>query len=122
MRLIIGIDFSLPSPLNSNLMAVNRPNPSGGQAQASVQPAVRPASPSFKDTACIAHTEADGSLTVTLSIDPVIARRLEGRAGKQDLGEYLWQNVLRRAIEGHVFIIPLCLFTLKIFTSIVTTA
>ena len=86
-------------------MALDRPkpNPSGGQAQASVQPAVRPVAPNFQDIPCVAKTEQNDSLTVTFNLDPVIARRLEGRAGKQDLGEYLWQNVLRRAIEGHVF-------------------
>lgn len=52
---------------------------------------------------CVAVLEADQSITVTFAIPPDQAKRILGRAGKQDTGEYLWQNVIRRAVEGHVF-------------------
>jgi hypothetical protein len=73
--------------------------PTGGQTQA----VSAPAAPHYLSDPCQAQIEKDGQLKVTFYLDPVIAKRLEGRAGKQPLGEYLWQNVLRRAVEGHVF-------------------
>ncbi len=78
---------------------VSSSTPMGRQA---ATPLVRPVSTSLPDP-CKAKIEVDGSLIITMRIDPVIAKRLEGRAYKQPLGEYLWQNVLRRAIESHVF-------------------
>jgi hypothetical protein len=45
-----------------------------------------------------------GGLSVTFQIrDPVTVGRLKARAGPLDLATYLYENILRRAIDAHVW-------------------
>jgi hypothetical protein len=42
-------------------------------------------------------------LMVTLELDPEMSRRILGRAQERDPGEYIWNEVVRRALEAHVY-------------------
>lgn len=49
-------------------------------------------------------TKDDGAWVIAeVRIPPEIARRIKGRAYHQDLGEYLNENIIKRAIEGAVY-------------------
>jgi len=45
----------------------------------------------------------DGSAAVLVQIPPDILKRIQRRAGSQDLALYLWDNVLMRAFASHVY-------------------
>ena len=52
---------------------------------------------------CLVEEKPDGSAEALVNIPPEIMRRIKSRAQTQPLDEYLWQNVFRRALEGHVY-------------------
>jgi len=52
---------------------------------------------------CTVDVLDDGSADAIVQIDAEILKRLQNRAGTMDLGQYLWNNVFRRALETHVF-------------------
>ena len=45
----------------------------------------------------------DGSAAVLVQIPPEVLKRLQRRAGTQDLGLYLWDNVFMKALISHVY-------------------
>lgn len=60
-----------------------------------------PTGPGF--VPCRAEIQPDGALKVELLIEPLAAARYRTRAGKMDIGRYLWDNVLHRAIVDAVY-------------------
>ena len=40
---------------------------------------------------------------VTFLVEPDIWRRIKSRAGSQNLAEYFWENILKRALMNHVY-------------------
>lgn len=52
---------------------------------------------------CRAEIQPDGALRVELLIEPLTAARYRTRAGRMDIGRYLWDNVLHRAIVDAVY-------------------
>jgi hypothetical protein len=52
---------------------------------------------------CEAVESPDGSLTITLRIDPIRAKRLHTRRFRVPLDTYLWDNVFNRALEDATF-------------------
>lgn len=52
---------------------------------------------------CRAEIQPDGALKVELLIEPLAAARYRTRAGRMDIGRYLWDNVLHRAIVDAVY-------------------
>lgn len=76
--------------------------PSNGAA---VPPAAAPplAAPLPALNCQISGTNPDGSIHATIHIDAMITRRLKTRAGNVPLNDYLWINVIRPALESHVF-------------------
>ena len=53
---------------------------------------------------CYVRDQPMGGLSVTFQIrDPVTVGRLKARAGPLDLATYLYENILRRAIDAHVW-------------------
>ncbi len=40
---------------------------------------------------------------VTFRVEAGVLRRIRSRADKQDLAEYFWQNILKRAVLDHVY-------------------
>lgn len=52
---------------------------------------------------CLVTILPDGTGCVTITIPPEIMRRLKSRAQNVPLGEYIWHNILKRAIETHVY-------------------
>lgn len=47
--------------------------------------------------------ERDGAATVVFQIDPADWRRYKTRIGDMNPSDYLWDNVLRRAVTGHIY-------------------
>jgi len=45
----------------------------------------------------------DGSGEAVVFVDPGVLKRIKTRAGNQDLANYLWLNVFRPALDGHVY-------------------
>lgn len=62
-----------------------------------------PAPPVTYPVRCSVKLQEDGSAVVTFKMDADVTRRHQNRAYKLDLGEYLWANVLRAAIEASVY-------------------
>lgn len=58
---------------------------------------------SLRPIPCVVGENEDGSCEIILHVDADIMRRMRNRAQSQDLGTYLWQNVIRAALESHVF-------------------
>jgi len=55
-------------------------------------------------TKCEVSYLDNGTASVTFLIeDPSVVKRLEQRAGSIDLGRYLFENVLYRAVVDHVY-------------------
>lgn len=52
---------------------------------------------------CSVEPAADGEMVVHFRIDAVSARRLQMKAGPQDLADHLWNNVLRSAIDSYLY-------------------
>lgn len=52
---------------------------------------------------CTVFPDPDGSAIAEVHIPIDVMRRLKTRAGTQDLGEYLWENIFRSAISSHVY-------------------
>lgn len=62
------------------------------------------ATPPFVYIEChVSDANPDGSVHVTFLMSPDVTRRMRLRAGKMDLGKYLWENVLHAATEAHVY-------------------
>jgi hypothetical protein len=52
---------------------------------------------------CTVEMNSDGSAYVTFRLDGDVLKRHQRRAHTQDLGEYLWANVIRAAVESSVY-------------------
>lgn len=52
---------------------------------------------------CQATVNPDGSINVMLHITPDVGKRYINRVGARPMDEYLWQNILRAALESHVY-------------------
>ena len=52
---------------------------------------------------CTVVEEEDGTLLVSFRIAPETAKRVKSRASNVPLADYLWANVLNRAIQDHVY-------------------
>lgn len=58
----------------------------------------------FVNKSCYLLEELDnGEAEFIVRIPPEIYRRLKTRAQTQPIDEYLWENVLKRALETHVY-------------------
>jgi hypothetical protein len=63
-----------------------------------------PTVPTVPPPACEVADQPDGSVIITLRInDPTAMRRHRSRAGVMDLGKYLWENILKRAVVDSVY-------------------
>lgn len=81
-------------------------------AQPANPPATKAASPTHgaappkvgRPVYCVVIEEdKDGIGSAIIRIEPEVMRRLKLRADKHDLGDYLWENVFRAALYGHVY-------------------
>lgn len=70
------------------------------EAQTAVQ---EPPQPQLQPPGCTVDIRYDGSASVMLRIAPDVMTRIRRRAHTQDLETYLWQNILRPALESHVY-------------------
>lgn len=52
---------------------------------------------------CLTHERPDGSVLVVFVVDPQTAKRYQTRRGPIDLGRYLWENIIKRAIVDSVW-------------------
>jgi len=52
---------------------------------------------------CMTHERPDGSIVVVFVIDSLTAKRYHSRRGVMDLGRYLWENVIKRAVVDSVW-------------------
>lgn len=52
---------------------------------------------------CLVNMQPDGKLAVSFLIDSTEAARIIRRAGNMDIGKYLWENILYRAVVDHVY-------------------
>jgi hypothetical protein len=68
----------------------------------SLKPNPVPSSPNPKDR-CVVESAPDEGMIVHFYIDPLRAKRLRSRMGTKDPGDYLWSNVINRAVESEVF-------------------
>lgn len=62
-----------------------------------------PAGPSAPAPKCIASLQPDGRITVTFLVDVTEASRIVRRAAGMDLSRYMWENILNRAVQDHVY-------------------
>lgn len=51
----------------------------------------------------VTESNPDGSFYVRFYVSPEVGRRLRRRADHVPLADYIWLNVLRQAIESHVY-------------------
>lgn len=96
---------ALKPPIKSSMSSAAGAAPSQA-ASASVPPAAVDSpipAPAAAPLPCEVVSWKDGSADVTIHIEPEIVRRIKTRAQSQDLAEYIWQNILKRAIETHVY-------------------
>lgn len=82
-------------------MAVTKSSPNAQPGAGAPPPT--PAPPAVYPSRCTVKIQDDGSAVVTFKMDADVTRRHQNRAYKLDLGEYLWSNVLRAAIEASVY-------------------
>jgi hypothetical protein len=52
---------------------------------------------------CTVDINHDGSGFAMLYIPEDVMRRIRSRAGKQELGDYMWQAIFKAALYGHVY-------------------
>ena len=52
---------------------------------------------------CLAQDQPDGGIQVHFLIDSTVARKLRTRAGRMPMAKYLWENILHRSIQDHVY-------------------
>lgn len=60
-------------------------------------------SPAVAPSFCSVEVRADGTGLAHVVIPADIMVRIQRRAGKQDLGDYLWANLFRAALNSHVY-------------------
>ena len=70
--------------------------------QHSAQPATpsQPPTPSFP---CVVSIYPDGTGAAEFRIEPEIMRRINNRRANVSFEEYIWINIIRPALEGHVY-------------------
>ena len=52
---------------------------------------------------CEAVDLPDGSVIITVHVDPQVIKRHRLRAGGMDINRYMWENVLHRALVDSVY-------------------
>lgn len=52
---------------------------------------------------CQVSDNSDGSLSVSFRVDEFAAKRLKLRANGMPLSRYMWENILKGVVDGHVF-------------------
>ena len=52
---------------------------------------------------CYIRDQPSGGLSITFQVSPEIAARLKSRGGSMDLARYVYENILKGAIAGHVY-------------------
>jgi hypothetical protein len=52
---------------------------------------------------CEVGVNADGSAFAMVRIPPDVFKRIKTRAAQQDLGDYMWQCIFKRALFDHVY-------------------
>jgi len=65
-----------------------------------LQPTSQPAQ---SGVPCIVHECPDGTLDVQFQIDKVTAERIKRRSYSMSLDRYVWENIIKRAVIGHVY-------------------
>jgi|WetSurMetagenome_2_1015567.scaffolds.fasta_scaffold01336_21 hypothetical protein len=73
-------------------------SPSGPSGPAPIDP-----NADFSTDKCALTLMPDGSGEAVVFVDPGVLKRIKTRAGNQDLANYLWLNVFRPALDGHVY-------------------
>lgn len=68
-----------------------------------VKPTQEPPHTLSASTHCMTKTQPDNGIQVTFLIEPEAAKRLMKKAGTMPLARYLWENILKQAIDTHVF-------------------
>lgn len=75
-----------------------------GSAPVAATPALLPKPAPITIPECVvSNSMPDGSFHVTFYVAPNIASRLRKRAEGKDMGVYLWENLLHRALDAHVY-------------------
>jgi len=85
------------------MKAAKEPRTAGAAAATSQPEPVAAATYTLPAEPCLVQLNSDGSADVTVSVSPEILRRIRTRAQSQPLGEYIWLNIMRRALESHVY-------------------
>lgn len=72
---------------------------------AATPPVVAPSFPIQKIVSpkCTVDVLDDGGADAIVQIDADVMKRITRRAGTMDLGQYLWENVFKKALESHVY-------------------
>jgi len=77
-----------------------RPTPGGQFETADTIQQVTAAIPPEK---LIADVQPDGGIQVHFLIEPADAARLMRRAQTMPLSRYIWENIVRRAVQDHIY-------------------
>ncbi len=67
------------------------------------KPAAVPPKTPAPNTKCLVTEQPDGALSVHFYVDEATASRIRKRANGMDLAKYMWENIIRAAVEGHVW-------------------
>ncbi len=63
----------------------------------------QPEPPVIESKPCSVYEKADHSLSVTFTIEPVAAKRLYMKASGMPIDRFLYENILKRAVETSLF-------------------
>ena len=68
----------------------------------------QPVVPVFKQPApppakCLVTEQPDGCFQILTLVDADVARRIKRKANGMDIERYIYENILKRAFEGHVY-------------------
>jgi hypothetical protein len=62
-----------------------------------------PVAPKSVYPKCYVEDNEDGGLLVQFYVGPIEAKRLKSRAQQMDMARYIYENILFRAVNDHVY-------------------
>lgn len=58
---------------------------------------------SFDNDFCVVSLYGNNTAKVSIDVESEVMRRIRSRAGTQNLADYVWDNILKRALYDHVY-------------------
>lgn len=90
------VTFPVAAHSNSSLVKAGAGDPTSSPAPLEDLSGLSPDTCNFSEN-------KDGSGYCMFKIDPLTLSRIKSRAQSRQIAEYLWTEILRRAVEGHVY-------------------